>query len=232
MRNTVLNIISASLGITFSGAAYADVFQISTGIQSSRFLGGVNLTDDEPAVSLAADWTSNVGVFAGADCSTSSVNNSEGLKSNCDLYAGYFTPLNSDQSLSLQFTRHEYSAGFGGRWDFHDVSAGWHINKKTTLSATFSKNWLNRGYDSLAIKGDTQISLTDGLNLNLSASILALEDPSPVETLTSAKASLSFGAERWTAEAGVIISDNDQEIILPFDVDQPDFLITFTYRLY
>ncbi len=232
MRNLALKLISTSIGIALPCVTHADVFQASTSIQNSHFLGGINLSDDEPVVSLAADWTSNNGVFAGTDCSTSSVNNSEGIKSNCDFYAGYFKPIDSNQSVSFQFTRHEYSRGFGGLWDFNDLTANWHISKKTTFSTTYSKNWLNRAYDSLAINGNTQISLTGGINLNLSATVLALENPSPVSTLTFAKVSFSYGVERWTAEAGVVISDSDQGIILPFDVDQPDFSITFTYRLY
>jgi len=232
MRSCVLKIISASIGIALPQISYADVFQASTGVQSSRFLGGVNLSDDEPIASLGFDWTSDTGAFAGTDCSTSSVNNTDGIKSSCEFYAGYFSSISPKQSLSVQFTRHEYSRGFGAEWDFHDLTASWHINKKTTVSTTYSKNWLNRAYDSLAIKADRQISLTDRLNVNLSGTVLSLENPSPVDTLTFGKASLSYGFDRWTAEAGFILSDSDQTIILPFEFDQTEFSINFTYRLY
>ena len=87
MLKLVSKIISVSIGIALPCATYADVFQASTSLESSRFLGGISLSNDQPAVSLAVDWTSDTGAFAGGDCATSSVNNSEGIKSNCDFYA-------------------------------------------------------------------------------------------------------------------------------------------------
>jgi len=232
MRNVVFFIILLTNGFALIETLNAATLQVSTGIQSSRFLDSVNLSDDEPLVSLAVDWTSDNGGYLGGNCSTSTVSNADSIKSSCDFYAGYFKPLSSNNAVSVQFTRHEYSRGLGGIWDFHDLAANWHINKKTTFSAIYSKNWLNRSFDSLALKGATQISVSEHINLNLSATLMALESDEAVDNLAFGKASFSYSLGRWIAEAGVALSDRDQALVLPFDVDDAEFSISFTYRLY
>ncbi len=214
------------------GLANAATLQATASIESSRFLDGTNLTDDSPTLSINADWTFDGGGFAGFDCYASTVNLSEGLDSGCDIYAGYFKPINKKKAFSAQVTRHEYSRGIVHKWDFTDIAGSWHISKKTRFTATYSKNWLNRPFDAYALKAETQIPLTEQLNFNLSSTLMALESGAPVDELLFAKASLSYTKARWTSEAGIIYTDPDQAKMVPFDIDEPELQLTFSYRLY
>jgi len=238
MRRTVINLVVVAAGITLPSIACANTLQVTTSLQNSHFLGSVDLTHQEPAASIAVDWTLDNGGFAGVDCYISTIDNfngpnDSGIKSGCDYYAGYFKPFNQDNAVSVQFTRHELSPGHNQRWDFNEVTANWHINRKTTFSASYSKNWLNRPFDSFEIKAGTQIPLAERIHLNLSASILAFENSAVISNLTSAKASLSYTKKRWTTEAGIILTDSDQTSLLTvLDFNQPNFSLTLTYRLY
>jgi len=212
--------------------ANAATLQATASIESSRFLEGTNLSDDSPAIAITADWTFDGGSFAGLDCYTSTVDISEGLDSGCDVYVGYFKPISRNQALSAQLTRHEYSNGLDHKWDFTDLAARWHINKKTRFTATYSRNWFDRPFDTFALKAETQIPLADKLSFNLSGTLMILESGAPVDELFYAKASLSYNRARWTTEAGLIYTDPDQIRMVPFDIDEPELLVTLSYRLY
>lgn len=220
--------------VTFTQSELTDAgaLQATASIESSRYLGGANLTDDSPAVSLAIDWTFDKGSFAGMDCYASSANINRGLDSGCDVYAGFFKPLSNSKALSAQITRHQYSRGFGQRWDFNDLAVNWHTSKRTRLSTIYAKNWLNLPFDTIAIQGETQITLSDKVNLNLIGNLMAIESGAPVRSLASAKAALTYTHSRWTTEAGLIYTDKDQVKMIPFDVDKPELLLTVSYRLY
>lgn len=220
------------IAVVQSALADAATIQTTASIESSRYLEGTNLTDDSPAVSLAVDWTFNNDIFAGLDCYTSSVNISQGLNSGCDFYAGYFKPISDSKALSAQLTRHQYSRGLDHRWDFDDIAINWHTSKKTRFSTIYSKNWLHRPFDTIAIKGQTQVNLSDRVNFNLSATLMAIESGAPVQSLTFAKATLTYSHSRWTTEAGFIYTDKDQIKMVPFDVDRPELFLSVSYRLY
>jgi len=143
MRNSVvLKLLLLSL-LAVSGLADATTVQVTASVESSRYLEGTNLTDDSISASLAADWSFKQGGFVGFDCYTSTVDISEGLNNGCDIYAGYFKPINQNNAVSVQLTRHEYSQGIDHKWDFSDIATSWHPSKTTSFTATYSKNWLN-----------------------------------------------------------------------------------------
>lgn len=220
------------IGLFSNISVNAASLQANLGVKSSHFLDGVNLTDDSPAVSLDADWSFDNGGYTGVDCYASTVDIDMGLDFGCDYYVGYFRPLNNISAFSAQITHHDYSRGLGSTWDFTDIAANWHINKKTVLTAIYSEDWLDRSFDTFGIKGATQVVLSDKLNFNLSASLTSLQNPSQVDTLVSGKTSLSYSHQRWTTEAGFIFSDTDQQQVLPFDVDEIELFLTISYRLY
>jgi len=232
MRNSVvLKLLLLSL-LAVSGLADATTVQVTASVESSRYLEGTNLTDDSISASLAADWSFKQGGFVGFDCYTSTVDISEGLNNGCDIYAGYFKPINQNNAVSVQLTRHEYSQGIDHKWDFSDIATSWHPSKTTSFTATYSKNWLNRPFDAYAIKAETQIPIVDKLNFHVSGSVMALESGAPVDVLTFGKASLSYTHGLWVTEVGAIYTDPDQRRMVPFDIDEPELLLTLSYRLY
>lgn len=232
MRRSKLSRLALVTTSIFLGSAQAAQLQLSAGLESSQFLEGTNLTDDSPSVSIGADWSFDQGGFTGLYCYGSSVKKRDGLKYGCDIYAGFFLPVSDQSAVSAQVTHHDYSRGLNHKWDFTDLSASWHINKKTSVSTIYSKNWLNRPFDTFAIKAATQVTLTEALSLDLSGSVMAIESGAPVDKLTFARASLSYSQSRWTAQAGIIYTDKDQTRMVPFDVDQAELLLTINYRLY
>ena len=221
------------IAIVFSwGLASAATLQLSAGVQSSEFLGGVNLADDTPGVTFNVDWAFDQGGFTGADCYASNVSSDLGLARGCGLYVGYFNAFDDNNALSLQLTRHEYSRAFNRSWDFTEFSTSWHLSKKSSLSASYAEKWLGTPYDSVNLRADTQISLTESLGLNLSANVTELESGAPVDNLISAEITLIYLSGRWTTELGLVYTDRDQQQMFPFDIDEPDALLSVSYRLY
>ncbi|MEM7360070.1 MAG: hypothetical protein AAF431_13290 [Pseudomonadota bacterium] len=135
-------------------------------------------------------------------------------------------------AFSTQLTHHDYSRGLGGEWDFTDLAVNWHLSKSTVVSAVYSKDWLNRPFDTIAIQAATRVGLLERLDLNISGGLTSLGSSAPIDSLYSAKTSLTFSHFRWTTEAGVIFSDDDQRQVLPFDVDETEVFLTITYRLH
>lgn len=132
----------------------------------------------------------------------------------------------------MQLTHHEYSRALNTHWDFTELSASWHLSKKTSLTATYSEDWLGRPFDSYSVRADTQVALSESLGLNLSANFMDLESGAPVDNLLSAKVSIAYVINRWSAELGFIYTDNEQRRMLPFDIDEPEVLFSLSYRLY
>ncbi len=219
----------ASAGSQFASGATT---QLIASVENSKFLGGANLTDDSLAVSLNADWTFDKGSFAGVDCYVSSVDVARALDKGCDFYAGFFTPLNDGNALSIRTTRHEYSRGLGRKWDFTDLSLSWHPSKTSRFTATYSNKWLRRSFDSFALNATTKLVLSERVSLNLSGGVNAFESGAPVNALINARAALSYTRARWTGEIGVIYTDSKQRRVLPFDIDEPELIFNLRYRLY
>jgi len=232
MRKSLLFKSIIILATASASSANAATLQLLGGFENSKFLKGVNLTDDSPIASITADWTFEHGAFAGVDCYVSSVDVSRALDKGCDIYAGYFAPINANNAVSMQITRHEYSRGLGRGWDYTDFAVSWHPSKTSSLTATYSDNWLRRPFDTYTLKADTQFPITESLNLDLSASVTAIESGAPVNELYFAKASLSYIKERWTTEFGIIFADKDQRRMVPFDVDEAELQLSVSYRLY
>ena len=232
--NTKQTIIGLSLAcvLLFSSQLSAATLQASATIESTRLFQGTNLTNDDIAYSLAGDWTFDNGAFTGIDCYTSDIDQSEGLKNGCDYYAGYFTQISSKQAITLLATHHDFARSHGQEWGFTELEASWHINQQATVSATYAKEWFNRSIDTFSIKGDIVQNLSEHFSVNVSASLMALENPAPFDSITFARAGLQYHHRRWTAEAAIIYSDRKLETMLPFDVDQPEVSFSLTYRLY
>ena len=195
-------------------------------------LEGVNLSDDSPTVFISVDWNFDQGEFAGANCYASTADASRAVGWGCDVYAGYFRSFKQNNAVAVQLTRHVYSRAFNRSWDFTELSTSWHVSKKSSFTASYSANWLGLPYDAYSLRADTQIPVSESLALNLSANVHALESGAPVDELLSAKISFTYLYERWTTELGLVVSDNDQARVLALDIDEPEALLSVSYRLF
>lgn len=217
---------------TVIGMTAAATTQVIAKIQSSHFLEGTNLTDNSPSAAINIDWSSNSGFFVGLDCFASSIKKSDGIDIGCDTYGGYFKKLNVNNALSAKITRHQYSEGFGQEWDFTEFSSSWHIGNTTQISAIYSQNWLNRPFDTVSLKGQSKLAISEKLNLDLSGNIMKIESGAPVNTLMYARATLSYTHNRWTADIGIAHTGRDQLRMVPFDADTAQLFFAINYRLY
>jgi len=207
----------------------AGTVQASTSVQTSRYLDGTNLTDNNLAISLTADLSLDQGLF----CYTSTAETRLNLRSGCALYAGYFKPLdNNDQAFSVVATRHQYVRARGSKWDFTELEAIWHLNKAANLSIAYTDDWLRRGFESYALRGNVSHQISNQFSVNLSLRTTLFESTAPVSMLNFAKASIEYRRQRWLFECSLISSDSDLREVLPFDVDKPEIGFTLTYQLY
>ena len=218
-------LVNCSLG-------HAANVQLVAGVQSAQFLNSVNLTESTPTAFISADWSFDNGSYTGVNCYLSDADSSQAVANGCDLYLGYFKEINKTNAISIQLTRHQYSRAINTDWDFTDFSLSWHPSKTSILSLTFTENWLDRPYDTFSIQAEKLIPLGSGFGLNLSASFMEFESNAPVSNLTAAKAAFTFNHQRWITELAFIYTDDDQSNILPFDINQPDVLLSIGYRLY
>jgi len=216
-----------------SSSSSAQTVNVTASVQTSNYLEGTNLTDNNLGVSLAADWSFDQGVFSGLNCYTSTAETSVNLASGCDLYAGYFKAFGkADQAFSVAATRHLYVSARGQEWDFTELEANWHLNKTASVSAYYTDDWLRRGYQSYALRGDISREISPRFRANLSLIARFFESAAPIDNLNYAKASIEYSHRRWSFEGSIISADNDLQNILPFDIDDPEIGFSISYQLY
>ncbi len=227
-----ITLITAFAFAAWLNAADAATVQSSVHVESARFVDGSNITGDRPAVSLTTDVSFNNGAFIGLECYAADVQKNRGLKSGCDVYAGYFQALKNKQALTLTATRHHYSRGFNREWDYTSLEATWHASKNSSLSIAYANDWFDRPFDTIALKHKSRFKLSNALTLNLTASATVVENGAPTDLIHFAKLSLEYSTERWTIEPAINVSDSDLTDMFAFDIDQPDISLTISYRLY
>ena len=224
--------LALTLSLAFFASSLSAAPSVSVGLNSSELLGGINLSDDSPSATVEADWSFSNGAFVGLDCYASNADLSVSINTGCDVFAGYFKEIGEKSALSAEFTHHVYSDGFGGDWDFSDITLNFHPNQNSIISLNFAEDWLNRGYDTQSIEATTLFSLTPDFNATLSAGVISTRDSDRVSSLSHAKASLSYFIDRWQLEAGLVHSDEDQTRLLPLDFDNNEVFFKVSYQLY
>jgi len=230
---TLTSLGIGSLTMLASSLSHAATLEVDVGLTSSRYLDGINLTDDQPTAIASADLSFDNGLFSRLDCHAADSDDDRSLRQGCDLSLGYFTILNEKQALSFEVTQHEYSRGMSRGWDFTEFRANWHVNTQSTVSVTFANDWLRRGFNIFSLQGDFNQPITDRLNANFFVSASSLDDSNfGVSQLFHAKASLQYSWQRWSAQASIIANDSAHEEVVPFDVDQPALNFTISYKLY
>jgi len=232
MATKTTGIMLLAVCSALSNSAHAATVQASASIENSKYFGGTNLTDHNITVSLASDWSFDQGLFSGFECYTSNANIRLNLSSGCDIYVGYFTPLNNDQALTLQAKQHKYVHARNSRWDFTELDSIFHLDKRTNLSLSYTDDWLGRGFTAYSIGADTRRAITGKLSGNMSLNLTNFDSSAAISSIAVAKASLEYNIRRWTLSASIIANDRDLERMLPFPVQRPEFGLSVTYRLY
>ncbi len=213
----------------------APVIQVSGGAESSRFVDGVNITDRRPAVNLTAEVSFDNGAFSGIDCFKSeTLFFRNGIDSGCNLYLGYFAPLNNGQAISATLSRGEYARApsTARQWDYTTAALSWHANRSLVMTVSASDNWLGRGYSVVNLNAAYEYQLSDRVSAGLEASYLDFEDTAPVSSTQYARMGLRYVKGRWSSDLNLYISDSDFSVITPFEVEQPDFSARISYRFY
>jgi len=216
----------------FALSTYAATTQISAGIESSHFVDGLNLTDDQPSANLSIDVSFDQGLFLGSDCYHSEVDDGLGLERGCDYYLGYFRPISDTQAITASVTQHDYQRILNQEWDYTELSLDWHLSRRATLSVAATDDWFGRGFETVSLSGKFEHPLSKSFKAIIEGGVINLESRAPVNALEFGKLSLQHQKERWTSELSLILSDNDFRRMTRFDVDQPEVALSFSYRLY
>jgi len=211
----------------------APVVQVTVGVESSRFVDGLDITGGKPAINLAADVSFENGSFGGADCyKTQTLFFQDGIDAGCNYYVGYFSPRKNDQALSATLSRSEYAPTPALQWDSTTAALSWHTNRSTTLTLSAVDDWFGRGFSSVGVNAAYQHSLSDHWSANGELSYINFSGSAPINAINYARLGLRFEKGRWTSELNLQLSDNSLRQITSIDVDQPALSLRISYRLY
>ena len=225
------------LVVFYSHQTNASASSITTRIETSKFQEGLNLTDGQAAISLAADWSSSNGSYVGANCYSSLNGSLIGLSHGCDLQLGFFLELpaakKSDrQAISVEINRLVYERFAESNWDYSQATLNWHINKAAVLSLKGTENWLGRGVSTRSIAFSYQRPIYKGLVATSDFGVTYFEQSAPVNSMSYAQLGIQYHQQRWSLAANVIFSDENLQRMTGFMVNKPDALISLSYRLY
>ena len=213
----------------------APVIQITAGVESSRFIDGLDISDGQAAVSIASEVSLDNGSFAGVDCYKSeTLAFPNGIDAGCVFYVGYFAALTNQQAISATFSRGEYAPtpSPARDWDYSTATLSWHTNRTTVFTLSASDDWLGRGYGAIGLNAAYQYSISDRWSANIEASYTNFEAMAPIDAIEYLGLGVRFEQGRWGSELKLHLNDTDLEQLTPFEVDQPDVSLRFTYRLY
>ncbi len=229
-------LIATALGLALSSieTLAAPVIQVNAGIESSKFIDGLDISGGKPVANLAADVSFDNGAFAGLDCYKSeNLVFSDGIDAGCHYYLGYFNALSNNQALSATLTRSEYAPTPGRQWDYTTAALSWHANRSTIFTLSAIDDWLGRGYRAIGASASYDLPLDEKWSLNLSAGYLDFETSAPTTSLGHATLGLRFEKGRWSSEINAHLSDdNSLSLLTPFSVERLDVSFAITYRLY
>ncbi len=212
--------------------ANADVLQVNASVSSGHYLRGIELADDGLALSLSADWSSDNGLFAGAECYVGGAERFASFDDACIGYLGYFHSANKNNAFSTKATRYHYGAGEAIDWDTNEYSVSWHYRDFLLVSATYSDNWLARNTATTAVDISYRKPFNDKLTLVTQAGVLRPNDSATIDTLYTANVTLEYHLDRWAFALKASAIDSSSRDNLPFEIDQPELIWSIRYQLY
>lgn len=215
-----------------SDHAQADVFQVNASVSSGHYLRGIELANDGTAVALSFDWSSDVGVFSGLECYFSDADDFTGFERGCIAYLGYFAPINSNQAISIEGKRYDYTDTRPIDWDTNELAVSWHYKDAFLVSLSYSDDWLARDTDTLALDFNYNYSLTDRIFLSAEVGFLEALDETSFDSVLTLGAGIEYQANRWSLSLKTNTIDSQARNDLPFEFSQPELIWTFNYQIY
>jgi len=203
-----------------------------TGIGSSRFSEGVNLTGNKITADVSAEWSANNGGFASVSCFINEGGQNNAIQRGCDASAGWFVPITKSHAVSAAISRHDYSSPGLRGWQYTDVSVDWHIGKNHTFKAKASDSLLGQNHNSITGAFFTSRALNDNWRLNFEAGVTRLQDSAPVRSLEYGVVGLEYSRGRWVGELKTMLSSSDYKRFVKLDFEQPAVGLSLRYRLY
>ena len=221
------------ISLIASGTVKAGVFRVNADLESSRFLRGIDITDGQPALSLSVDWSSDTGLFSGANCYRSDSQQGASLSNGCQFYLGYFKALNNNQAISFALNGSDYVRTADPQWDYLEATIDWNLNKETVISFGFSDDWFGRGFKSINIDAKKRFVLNDQFSISSSVGLLAFESDAPISSLPLLELGLNYAKNRWNIGLSSSWTSSDVQQLTPqFSTNQPEFQLSVSYRLY
>jgi len=217
---------------TVSIVARADVVELTGGLESGRFIDGVNLTANKLSTGLAAGWSGDNGAFASLSCFTRENDTSVAIQRGCDGSLGWFKPISGNHAVTFALSRHDYSSSQLNGWQYTDASVSWHIGRSNKLKVRASNSLLGQGFASVTTSYHALRPLSEKWRLKFEAGLTALEGAAPVSQLEYGIVGLEYGRGRWAAELKLMVSGSDYKQFVKLDLDEPEASFSLRYRLY
>ncbi len=217
---------------TVTAVARADVVELTGGLESGRFIDGVNLTANKLSTGLAAGWSGDNGAFASLSCFTRENDASVAIQRGCDGSLGWFKPINENHAFTFALSRHDYSSPKLTGWQYTDASVSWHIGRLNKLKIRTSDSLLGQGFASVTTSYHALRPLSEKWRFKFEAGLTALEGSAPVSQLEYGLVGLEYGRGRWAAELKLMVSSSDYKQLVKLEFDQPEASFNLRYRLY
>ena len=218
--------------IVASGHSHANVIEVIGGIESGRFIDGVNLTNNPLAMSLHTEWSAQNGGFVSLSCFITERGAKNAINRGCDTSLGWFKALNNKHAITLAVSRHDYSSPLLRGWQYNDISASWHIGKKNKLKIKASDSLLGQNVNSVTASLHTARALNKHWYINLEAGLTSLEGSAQVNNLEYGVIGLHYRRGRWSSELKAMLSGSNYRRFVALDIDKPAISWNLKYRLY
>lgn len=235
LRSTII-LSFAELGFGLSQAMAAPVVQVVAGVESSKFVNGLSISDSKPVANFASEISFDNGSFAGLDCYKSeTLFFRDGIDTGCSFHLGYFAPTSDTQAISATVSRSEYTGAPAParQWNYTTVNLNWHSNRSTVFTLSRINDWFGRGYSAISLTGAYQFSLNERTSATLEASYTDFDGNAPISGITRGRLSLHYGfRERWSAELNLHLNESDINQLIQFETQQLEATIGLSYRFY
>ncbi len=213
--------------------AHANVLEVSAGLETGRFIDGVNLSDNHPGVALAAEWSSDQGIFTSLSCFVSDGSQRNSIQRGCDLGLGMFVALNDEHAFSLELGRHDYSSDVLSGWEYTDASVSWHLGRKHMLTLSATDSLLGQGVAATSLSYQTSTSLNDNWTAKFGVSLSSLEESAKkVDGLEHLTFGVQHNRGRWATEFKLLVKSSDYRRFVKIDQNEPELALNIRYRLY
>lgn len=218
--------------IITSGIARAQVLEVVAGVESGRFIDGVNLTGNEITSHLSADWSLSNGVFSSLSCFLGENGNARVVQRGCDLSAGWFVPISDSQAMTMEVSRHDYSSPTFRGWQYTDASFQWHINKNYGVGLKLGDSLLGQGFKSATLSIQASKEVNNHWRMNFNAGVTSLNNSADISTLQYGILSAEYGRDRWVSELKLMLSSSSYSRLVNLDIEQPEIAVNIRYRIY